>query len=411
MNFKKITKCRACKSDKIKKVLNLGDQAFTGKFPTSKNKNIGKSPLSISLCLKCKFVQLSHNFSSSYLYDEEYGYESGINSTMKNHLSKITLKVRKLKKLTKTSIVIDIASNDGTLLNSYNKDVVKVGIDPILKRFKKKYKKINYKVADFFSYKNFKKLNLKKKADVITAFAVFYDIENPNKFLSDIKKCLDTKGIFIIEQSNLAHMIRLNSFDTICQEHLGYYSTSVVNKLLKKNKLKIFDHEYNKSNGGSSRYYIAHKENKQILINKKNINKALNYEKKFKLDKINTYLKFAKEIQKIKKICNTKIQSILNLKQKIHGYGASTKGNVILQYFNINNKQIEFISDRNPFKNNRYTPGTKIKIISEKKSRNLRPNYYFVLPWHFKKEILKREIKIRKKNTKFIFPLPKFKII
>ena len=135
MNFKKITKCRACKSDKIKKVLNLGDQAFTGKFPTSKNKNIGKSPLSISLCLKCKFVQLSHNFSSSYLYDEEYGYESGINSTMKNHLSKITLKVSKLKKLTKSSIVIDIASNDGTLLNSYNKDVVKVGIDPILKRF------------------------------------------------------------------------------------------------------------------------------------------------------------------------------------------------------------------------------------------------------------------------------------
>jgi SAM-dependent methyltransferase len=411
MNFKKITKCRACKSDRIKKVLSLGDQAFTGKFPTSKNKNISKSPLSISLCLKCKFVQLSHNFVSSYLYNEEYGYESGINSTMKNHLSKITLKVAKLKKLTKSSIVIDIASNDGTLLNSYNKDVIKVGIDPILNRFKNKYKKINYKIPDFFSYKNFNKLNLKKKADVITAFAVFYDIEDPNKFLSDIKKCLDNKGIFIIEQSNLAHMIRLNSFDTICQEHLGYYSTSVVNKLLEKNELKIFDHEYNESNGGSSRYYITHKENKEILVNKKNINKALNYEKKFKLDKIDTYSTFEKKIQKIKKICNTKIQSILNLKQKIHGYGASTKGNVILQYFNINNNQIKFISDRNPFKNNRYTPGTKIKIISEKKSRNLRPDYYFVLPWHFKKEILKREIKIRRKNTKFIFPLPKFKII
>ena len=411
MNYKKITKCRICKSNKIKKVLDLGDQAFTGKFPSVKNKNIATSPLSISLCLKCKFVQLSHNFKSSYLYNLEYGYESGINSTMKNHLSKITQKVSKLKKLTKNSVVMDIASNDGTLLNSYTKDVIKVGIDPILNRFKKKYLNINHKISDFFSYKNFEKLNLKKKADVVTAFAVFYDVDNPNKFLSDIKKCLDSKGIFIIEQSNLAHMIRLNSFDTICQEHLGYYSTNVVKKLLEKNKLKIFDHEYNESNGGSSRYYITHKENTDILINWKNINRALNYEKKFKLDKIDTYLKFEKKIEKIKNICNKKIKSILALKQTIHGYGASTKGNVILQYFNIDNKQIKFISDRNPFKTSRYTPGTKIRIISEKKSRSLKPDYYFVLPWHFKKEILKREIKIRRKNTKFIFPLPKFSII
>jgi NDP-4-keto-2,6-dideoxyhexose 3-C-methyltransferase len=137
MNYKKITKCRICKSVRLKGVLDLGNQAFTGKFPSSKTRNIEKSPLSISLCLKCKFVQLSHNFKSSYLYNLEYGYESGINSTMKNHLSKITKKVAKLKKLTKNSMVVDIASNDGTLLNSYNKNVIKVGIDPILNRFKK----------------------------------------------------------------------------------------------------------------------------------------------------------------------------------------------------------------------------------------------------------------------------------
>jgi len=132
---------------------------------------------------------------------------------------------------------------------------------------------------------------------------------------------------------------------------------------------------------------------------------------RFKLDEINTYSKFENDIKKIKETCNKKIDSILALKQTIHGYGASTKGNVILQYFNINNKKIKFISDRNPFKYNRYTPGTKIKIISEKNSRELKPNYYFVLPWHFKEEVLKREMKIRRKNTKFIFPLPKFSII
>ena len=410
MICKKIKKCRICKSKNLQIVLNLGSQALTGKFPKSSKKKILKTPLSISICKHCKFVQLTHNIDNAYLYNFEYGYESGINSTMKNHLLKITQKVSKIKKLTKKSVVVDIASNDGTLLNSYNKNIVKVGIDPILNRFKKNYKNIKYKIPDFFSYNKFKNLKLKKKADVITAFAVFYDISNPNDFLSDVKKCLDEKGIFVIEQSNLAYMIKLNSFDTICQEHLGYYSTNIIKALIERNELKIFDHEYNKSNGGSSRYYITHKENNQIKVKNKNIYNALKFEEKFKLGDIKTYVKFEQNIKKIKIQCKKKIDSILKSNKTIHGYGGSTKGNVILQYFNINNKNIKFISDRNPFKFNRYTPGTKIKIISEKKSRNLKPNYYFVLPWHFKKEILKREYKIRKKNTKFIFPLPKFSI-
>ena len=410
MIYRKIKKCRICKSKKIKNILDLGLQALTGKFPTSLNKNIIKTPLSICICKSCKFVQLSHNFNNSFLYNLEYGYESGINSTMKNHLINITKKICKIKKLTNKNIVVDIASNDGTLLNSYDNNIIKVGIDPILNRFKKNYRNIQYRIPDFFSYKKFKKLNLKKKADVITAFAVFYDIKDPNSFLKDVKKCLDNKGIFIIEQSNLAHMIKLNSFDTICQEHLGYYSTYVIKSLMKKNNLKIFDHEYNESNGGSSRYYITHEDNYEIEINNKNINKILEFEKKYKVDKIKTYLNFKKKINKIRDLSLSKINSIISKKKIIHGYGASTKGNVILQYFNIDNKIIKYISDRNPFKFNRYTPGTKIKIISEKKSRNLKPDYYFVLPWHFKKEILVREKEIRRKNKKFIFPLPKFSI-
>ncbi len=410
MIYKKIKKCRNCGSGNLKIILDLGMQSLTGKFPKSKRKNVLKTPLSISLCIKCKFVQLSHNFNNKYLYNLEYGYESGINTTMTKHLSGIARKVQKFKKLTKNNIVMDIASNDGTLLNSYNKQVQKIGVDPILKRFEKKYKNIKYKIPNFFSYNDFKKLKLKKKIDVITAFAVFYDINNPNKFLIDIKKILDPNGIFIMEQSNLAYMIKLNSFDTICQEHLGYYSTKVIKEILEKNGLKIFNHEYNDSNGGSSRYYITHKENKKIKINKKEINKALKFESEFQLGSIKTYKKFNANIKKMKKECLKKIKSILSQGKIIHGYGASTKGNVILQYLNLNNKQIKFISDRNPFKYNRCTPGTKIEIISEEKSRNLNPDYYFVLPWHFKNEILKREIKIRRKGTKFIFPLPNFNI-
>ena len=163
MIYKKIKKCRNCGSENLKIILDLGMQSLTGKFPKSKRKNVLKTPLSISLCIKCKFVQLSHNFNNKYLYNLEYGYESGINTTMTKHLSGIARKVQKFKKLTKNNIVMDIASNDGTLLNSYNKQVQKIGVDPILKRFEKKYKNIKYKIPNFFSYNDFKKLKLKKK--------------------------------------------------------------------------------------------------------------------------------------------------------------------------------------------------------------------------------------------------------
>ena len=160
-------------------------------------------------------------------------------------------------------------------------------------------------------------------------------------------------------------MIKLNSFDTICQEHLGYYSTKVIKNLMENNKLKIFNHEYNESNGGSSRYYITHSENDNIKINHKNIRYALNFENKYQLDQLKTYENFKRKINKIKKRTIEKFNSIIKSNKIVHGYGASTKGNVILQYFGLNNKKIKFISDRNPFKYNRYTPGTKIKIISE----------------------------------------------
>lgn len=410
MYFKKISKCRVCSSTKVNSVFDLANVPFTGKFPKSEKIKIPNSPLNLGMCNKCKFVQLMHRFNSKYMYNDEYGYESGVNSTMRNHLKKIVNKIKKLKKLDKKSVVMDIASNDGTLLNFYPKNVIKIGIDPILKRFKKNYKNIDYKISDFFSYKNFSKINLQKKVDVVTAFAVFYDIDNPNQFLRDIKKILKNDGILILEQSNLAKMINLNSFDTICQEHYGYYSTNVINLLLKKNNLTIFDLEYNDSNGGSSRYYIKHSENNKIKVNNKNIKKALNFENTLMLEKKSTYKKFYLRIKNIKAKCQKIIKKIQMQKKTIHGYGASTKGNVIINHFNINKNQMPFISDRNPFKNNRYTPGSKIKIISEKRSRFKNPDYYFVLPWHFKKEILIREKKMRAKGTKFIFPLPNFKI-
>ncbi len=198
-------------------------------------------------------------------------------------------------------------------------------------------------------------------------------------------------------------------FDTICHEHLYYYSTKVIIDMVLKHNLRVFDLKRNNINGGSTQYFIC-KKNSKYKTNYKIINKTLNEEQKFRLESKKTFLSFFKKINNIKSKTIKYLDSIILKNKKIHGYGASTKGNVLLQYFNINEKYIKFIADRNPKKHNHYTPGTKIKIISEKKSRKLSPDYYFALPWHFKEEILKRENKIRTKGCKFIFPLPNLKI-
>ena len=220
---------------------------------------------------------------------------------------------------------------------------------------------------------------------------------------------LHKDGVFLLEQVNLLSIIKKNIFDTICHEHLEYYSSKVIVNMMLQNDLRVFNIKHNDVNGGSSQYYICHKSSK-FPKNKEKIKKILSYENKYKLDKVKTYINFKKKINFIKYDLINLFKKIKKNKKTIHGYGASTKGNVLLQYFNLK-EYIDYIAERNPQKYNKYTPGTKIKIISEKKSRDLKPDYYFVLPWHFKKEILIREEKTIIEGSKFIFPLPKITIV
>tara|TARA_Y100000813_G_C24144198_1_gene343942 strand:- start:116 stop:1267 length:1152 start_codon:yes stop_codon:yes gene_type:complete len=381
---------------------------FTGKFPKI-NQFIKKEPILLMLCSNCGLVQLGHNFSLKYLYGPDYGYRTGINKTMLNHVKEIVKKLSKKIKLKKGDLVLDIASNDGSLLNFYKRNIKTFGIDPILKKYKKNYKNINYKVQDFFSLNKIRKIT-NKKFKLITALSVFYDAENPNKFINDIKKILSKDGILMLEFADLASIIKFRMFDTICHEHLEYYSSKVIINLCKKHSLKVFDIKQNDINGASKQYLISHEKSKHN-INKKNITKILKDENKLKLTHINTYKNFIKIIDNSKKQLMEKLKFLKNKGKKIHCYGASTKGNVLLQYYGIDNKIINFAAERNKAKYNLFTPGSKIKIVSEKFSRSLNPDFYLVLPWHFKKEILKREIKQRKKGVKFIFPLPKLSII
>ena len=403
-----LKKCRICKKSKLKKLFSLGNLCFTGKFP-SENIKIKKKPITLVICKNCELVQLGHNFDLEYLYGPDYGYRTGINKTMLNHVSRVVNYLSKKTKLKKNDFVLDIASNDGSLLNFYKQTIKTFGIDPILEKYTDEYKNINYKLADFFSARKIKNVT-KKKFKIITALSVFYDAADPNKFIKDVKKLLSQDGVFLLEFADLASIIQNKMFDTICHEHLEYYSTKVIINLCKKNNLKIFDIKKNDINGASKQYYICHK-NTNYKINKKKIDNIFKEEKILKLSEEKTFKNFINSINKSKNRLYKFLKQKTKLGKKVHGYGASTKGNVLLQYYNISNKMVKFIAERNSKKYNLYTPGSKIKIISEALSRFYRPDYYLVLPWHFKKEILLREKEIRRKGTKFIFPLPSLKII
>ena len=405
----KIKNCRNCKNTELFDLFSLGKISFTGRFPNTIRQNVPKAYLNVLMCKKCKLVQLDRNFDLNYLYGKSYGYRTGINKTMTDHVKKIVRKCSALVKLKSKQYVLDIGSNDATLLNFYANDIIKVGVDPLVNKYKKFYKKINYKISNFFKIKDIEKIKIKKKFKIISALSVFYDLRDPNKFIKEIKKILDDKGVFVLEHVDLYYIIKNNIFDTICHEHLVFYSSKIIIEMMKNNGLKVFNHEYNEINGGSSRYYICH--SKANFKVSKNIKKVLLRENLQGIELKKTYKLFFTKIlnEKIKLI--KLIKKIKNEKQDIHGYGASTKGNVLLQFYNINNKVVNYIADRNPLKWNSFTPGTRIKIISESQSRKIKPHFYLVLPWHFKNEILIREKNIRKKGTKFIFPLPKVRVV
>ena len=406
----KITNCRNCKSKYFSKLFTLGKMCFTGKFPKNLTTNIPKVVISLIMCKSCKLVQLDRNFNPKYLYDTNYGYRTGINATMTQHVKGVVKESIKIVKLKKKDSVLDIASNDGTLLNFYKKNIFRVGIDPLIKKYKNQYKNINFGIQEFFSYKAIQKKKINKKFKIITALSMFYDLPNPNKFLEDVKKVLDKEGIFVLEHADLLSIIKNCQFDTICHEHLEYYSTKVIVELMNKNELRVFNLKASTINGGSMRYYVCHKDSK-YKNNYRKIDKILKKEIKFKLDKPDTFNDFFKLINVQKKKLLKLINKIIKKKEIIHGYGASTKGNVLLQYFGISSNKIKYIADRNPQKVNLYTPGTKIKIVSESFSRMCKPNYYLVLPWHFKKEIILREKRAIKDGSRFIFPLPKMKVV
>ena len=406
----KISKCRSCSGTKLIESLDLGHQSLTGIFPSKKNQKISSGRLKLVFCDRCKLLQLSENFNQNEMYGINYGYKSSLNPTMVEHLKSKSIKLEIIAKLSSGDVVVDIGSNDGTFLSFFNKKYKLIGIDPTISKFKNDYKKNIIQIPDFFSKKILNDHLIKKRAKLITTISMFYDLENPLAFAKEIYDCLDKDGIWHFEQSYMPNMIKNVSYDTICHEHLEYYSLKSTKFILDKSNFKIIDIQLNKVNGGSFAVTVA-KKNSKKFDKSKLVDWLEKKEDMYNYNKLSTIKSFTANVHKHKKLFKDLILNLNDMKKIVFGYGASTKGNVILQYCKINNKHLPYIVDINPHKRNKFTPGTNIKIINDADLRKKKFDYLVVLPWHFRDYIIEKENKYLKKNKKLIFPLPDIEII
>ncbi|MES2704084.1 MAG: class I SAM-dependent methyltransferase [Bacteroidota bacterium] len=418
MHIRKRTTCRVCGSPSLVRVIDLGEQYLQGSFikPGKELPSHRKIACTLLRCNPgadenaCGLLQMEHSVPPEILY-AAYWYRSGTNATMRNHLKEIVTSAVAILGKPQAS-VLDIGCNDGTLLANYPDNWSKFGVDPsdVAQEIKLPNARV---VKDIFpSAKLFDVLGT-QRLDIITSIAMFYDLEQPVAFVQGIKKLLSEDGIWIFEMSYMPEMLRLDSYDTICHEHLEYYSLAVIETILKKAGMKLFRISFNDINGGSIRCYATHEANHSYAnaADNKLLDEIRLSEFDLELDTDKPYLAFQERIQQ------TKVElynALLDLKAKgkrIHIYGASTKGNTILQWCGIDKNIVDYAAERNPDKYGARTLGTDIPIISEEDSRAMKPDYYLVLPWHFKTEFLEREKAALDNGTGFIFPLPTLEIV
>jgi hypothetical protein len=410
--YKEITNCRICSNSNLENILSLGEQYLTGVFPSSKDTQITKGPMDLVRCNICGLVQLKQSYPINEMYGDNYGYRSSLNKSMVNHLKSKVIYLEQLCHLDTGDMVIDIGSNDATTLKLYKHSGIKrIGIDPVGKKFKHYYTDGVELIPEFFPSKTFNNKYGSKKAKIVTSIAMFYDLDHPKKFVEEIAKILAEDGIWHFEQSYLPTMLQMNSYDTICHEHLEYYALGPIKLMLEDNGLKVLDVQKNDINGGSFAITAGHKGQTVKPENAKTIKGILDEEDRLKLNTAIPYQKFANRVIQHRQGLWDLIKSIKKEGKTIFGYGASTKGNVLLQFCGFSPNEITYIAEVNPDKFGCYTPGTKIPIISEKEAHLKKPDYYLVLPWHFKKSIINREKEFIENGGKFIFPLPKIEII
>jgi NDP-4-keto-2,6-dideoxyhexose 3-C-methyltransferase len=415
MELTTIDACRVCGNTHLDSVFDIGAQYLQGSFvmdgmplPTRE-----KIPMELLRCDTgrqpgaCGLVQLRHQVAPSVLY-ANYWYTSGTTATMTAHLRSIAASACQRAEFVE-SRVLDIGCNDGTLLANYPGKVEKWGIDPsdvatVVPE------SVEF-VQDVFPSGDLRSRLGDRKFDVVTSIAMYYDLSDPVEFAREVEQLLAEDGIWIIEMSYLPMMLRMNSLDTVCHEHLEYYSLAVLDYIAKQVGMRIVDARLNAINGGSIQLLLCKESAGRLNESAEVLAKLRDYEIGIGLDTSRPLLDFRERVERQREVMIDLVNEIQDRGETIHVYGASTKGNVLIQWYGFDRDQLPFAADRNPKKVGARTVGTGIEIISEAESRAMRPDYYLVLPWHFRHEFLERERDTIMAGTRMIFPLPELLVV
>lgn len=410
--FTQITQCRICGNSNLERVLDLGEQALTGVFPRSREQKVGRGPLRLVKCVgdderSCGLLQLEHSYALGEMYGENYGYRSGLNASMVAHLNRKVERISRQVQLEPGDLVVDIGSNDATTLKAYTQPGLQfVGVDPTGSKFREYYPPHIELIPDFFSAELIRARFGTQKAKVVTSFSMFYDLEAPMSFMAEVCEILADDGIWVFEQSYMPSMLATNSFDTVCHEHLEFYALKQIQWMAERTGLKIDDVEFNDVNGGSFSVTVR-KSFKQEPENGL-VMQILQDEAKAGLDSLHPFRAFEDRVERARGTVRTFVADARAGGRIVAGLGASTKGNVLLQYCGFTAEDIYAIGEVNPDKFNSFTPGSLIPIISEQILLEQKPDYLLVLPWHFRAFF---EQSFAFVGCALTFPLPEFSIL
>jgi NDP-4-keto-2,6-dideoxyhexose 3-C-methyltransferase len=412
MATKTWTNCRVCGGEELRSILNLGEQPLSGVFPRPDEKDPSTSPLDLVRCASpvCGLLQLRHTAELSEMYGATYGYYSSISPMMVEHLEKKTESLIRFARLQSGDVVMDIGCNDGTLLNSYGADrgFVRIGMDPSAAKFCDHYDPDIRVTYDFFSANQTRQLIGDKKCKVITSIAMFYDLDDPVSFVRDIAEVLDHDGVWAAELSYLPLLLKQLTYDQICHEHVTYLGLRDMDAILRRCGLRLLDVWFNDMNGGSFYFYAGkdagpHKPNtaklegllaEEAILGTEAPYERLRHRVLNHRDEVRYFFDSAKAAGK-----------------SVYGYGASTKGNVVMNYCGIGPADLVVIGDRNPEKDGRVTPGTRIPIVTHADLRARRPDYIFSFIWHLRKEVITDELDYLRAGGKLVFALPRLHVV
>jgi hypothetical protein len=409
--YRQITGCRICGSEWLEVLLELGTQFLTGVFPRSPDESLTKGPLTLVRCDECGLVQLLYSYERTELYGAHYGYRSSLNRTMVNHLEAKAQMLLRTVDLRPDDVIVDVGSNDGTLLSFFSgRNLCLLGFDPSAERWRGGYPDDSRLIADFFSADLYRSALGQRKARIVTSIAMFYDLERPLEFVREVADILADDGIWHLEQSYLPAMLRANAYDTICHEHVEYYAFAQIKWLADKVGLTILDVERNDVNGGSFAVTLG-RAGRLAPERRTRVTRLLSEERRSGFDSLRPFKEFRDRVLTHKRELPERLEAIHARGESVLGYGASTKGNVILQFTGIDRALLPAIAEVNADKFGCVTPGTWIPIISETEARARKPDYFLVFPWHFRSGLIEREAAFLAAGGKLMFPLPSIEVV